>query len=140
VGAGRILTHIREVEVEGYNEPSFGAYTLPHHPILGARQALVMDTVSLVAGPLEDCNVRAPEVLVELVGPFRKKGLGADASGWPAGRVTMDRGGFIEGVDRHGRANHEATVTLLLCGDVTTGRGIDQVLPHPWTRTSTNPI
>jgi poly-gamma-glutamate capsule biosynthesis protein CapA/YwtB (metallophosphatase superfamily) len=41
----------------------------------------------------------------------------------------MDRGGFSEG--RHGGSNHEATVTLLLCGDVMTGRGIDQVLPHP---------
>jgi poly-gamma-glutamate capsule biosynthesis protein CapA/YwtB (metallophosphatase superfamily) len=25
----------------------------------------------------------------------------------------------------------EASVTLFLCGDVMTGRGIDQILPHP---------
>ncbi len=41
----------------------------------------------------------------------------------------MDRGAFIE--DWHGGSNNEAAVKLLLCGDVMTGRGIDQVLPHP---------
>ncbi|MDP6475713.1 MAG: CapA family protein [Alphaproteobacteria bacterium] len=29
------------------------------------------------------------------------------------------------------RANGESSITLFLCGDVMTGRGIDQVLPHP---------
>jgi poly-gamma-glutamate capsule biosynthesis protein CapA/YwtB (metallophosphatase superfamily) len=41
----------------------------------------------------------------------------------------MHRGGFTEGW--HDESSHEAVVTLLLCGDVMTGRGIDQVLPHP---------
>jgi hypothetical protein len=42
----------------------------------------------------------------------------------------MDREGCTEG--RHGGSSHEAAVTLLLCGDVMTGRGIDQVRPgHP---------
>jgi poly-gamma-glutamate capsule biosynthesis protein CapA/YwtB (metallophosphatase superfamily) len=26
---------------------------------------------------------------------------------------------------------HEGAISLFLCGDVMTGRGIDQVLPHP---------
>ena len=29
------------------------------------------------------------------------------------------------------RARQHDPVTLFLCGDVMTGRGIDQVLPHP---------
>jgi poly-gamma-glutamate synthesis protein (capsule biosynthesis protein) len=32
---------------------------------------------------------------------------------------------------RLGRARAEGRITLFLCGDVMTGRGIDQVLPHP---------
>jgi poly-gamma-glutamate capsule biosynthesis protein CapA/YwtB (metallophosphatase superfamily) len=32
--------------------------------------------------------------------------------------------------DQH-QAGNESTITLFLCGDVMTGRGIDQILPHP---------
>ena len=30
-----------------------------------------------------------------------------------------------------GRTKRQSAITLFLCGDVMTGRGIDQILPHP---------
>ena len=38
------------------------------------------------------------------------------------------------------RANHEAGVTVFLCGDVMTGRAIDQILPHPSNPTIYEPV
>ena len=54
-----------------------------------------------------------------------------------AARITDMRAGtdMIEGISSgfsfHGQARPAQAITLFLCGDVMTGRGIDQVLPHP---------
>jgi len=44
-------------------------------------------------------------------------------------------GGFINGVatlsERSGMGQASSPVTLFMCGDVMTGRGIDQIMPHP---------
>ncbi|MET0070229.1 MAG: CapA family protein [Candidatus Thiodiazotropha sp.] len=43
------------------------------------------------------------------------------------GTVGFGMGGMVHGQDRAG----DETITLFLCGDVMTGRGIDQILPYP---------
>ena len=50
--------------------------------------------------------------------------------------ITRDVYGFSEMVDKKNITVNTATkipnaITIFMCGDVMTGRGIDQVLPHP---------
>ena len=57
--------------------------------------------------------------------------LGLGAFGFAAG-ATIDRkktrtSAEVDAVSREGREG----ICLFLCGDVMTGRGIDQILPHP---------
>lgn len=60
-------------------------------------------------------------------------GITSVALGMTKTRPTTDRNEMISGQSFSSQASSRdtQTITLFLCGDVMTGRGIDQVLPYP---------
>ena len=46
-------------------------------------------------------------------------------------RNPIGRASSTSLAEDHSQATEDDAITLFLCGDVMTGRGIDQVLPHP---------
>lgn len=55
----------------------------------------------------------------------------ADATPAATGSATRADGASVPATSPGSQPGHRALIRLFLCGDVMTGRGIDQILPHP---------